>query len=230
MVLIKASLCLGALLLAFFVTPLRASAEWFADLYVGGNQTVDEDLTTQATDKLKFQNVEYNRSVTFGGRVGWWLPLDPIFGLGLDVSHFEPDIGSQTVNVKGTGPTRLQAIDVSATLISPLLMLRWPLLTTEDMPNGRLQPYGFIGPAIAIADADDTRNFTPNKQSKTDQSVGFKLGGGLAWQFHKHLAVFGEYQFSRFGSEFKFLDVDRARVVNPEFNTHHIVGGISFRF
>lgn len=114
-----------------------------------------------------------------------------------------------------TGPTRIPQADIYAGVVSLDLMVRWRLLKSPELPHGRLQPYFMVGPAALITDPDDF-----------GVSVGFKVGGGMAWQFTRRLALFGEYRFTRFTP-----DVDSGRLrYEATVNTHHAVGGISFRF
>ncbi len=220
-----------------------ASADWFADFYLGAAFTSNKDVTRDTPGgRETFEDVHFDKSFAFGGRIGYWFetapfvgPAVPFVGLGLDVSRFHPDISSQTVILVEAGgavePFRLNDIDLSVTAISFDLMLKWPLLKSQQFPKGQLQPYFTVGPAIFIATADDTTNFgLPNNQSDTDTSVGVKVGLGLAWQFHKNLALFGEYRFTHFKPEFEFKPLGVTTTVDTNINSHYLLVGVSYRF
>jgi hypothetical protein len=64
-----------------------------------------------------------------------------VAGLAADVSYFAPD--------DDTGGPEYDVIPVS-----PLLMLRAPISTSEEFPNGRVQPFLGVGPGIFVAIAD----------------------------------------------------------------------------
>ena len=110
-------------------------------------------------------------------------------------------------------------------------MLRFPLLKSPQFPNGQLQPYITVGPAIFVAHAEDSRNFEPSNQDDTDASVGVKVGAGVAWLFTKNIAVFGEYRYTHFSPEFTFRDdvLGNAKL-SADVNTHYVLVGASFRF
>src|SRR6266436_9803429 len=82
-----------------------------------------------------------------------------------------------------------------------------------------------------LAHAEDSRNFEPSNQSDTDASVGVKVGAGVAWQFTKNIAMFGEYRFTHFSPEFTFRDdVLGNATLSTDVNTHYLLVGVSFRF
>jgi opacity protein-like surface antigen len=119
--------------------------------------------------------------------------------------------------------------------VSPELMLRWPLFATPEIPAGRLQPYLTVGPTFFIAHMKDTSNFAPpSPQTDTDTSLGLKLGGGVAWQFHKHVAIFSEYRFTSFEPTFachhNLPGLPHRDRVRMDLDTHHFTTGISIRF
>lgn len=218
------------------IAPLPTSAERFAELYGGTTLTERQDLTINGN---KFYDIDFDTSVSLGGRIGYWSepPRSAIMaiGLALDVSHFRPDISSQTAVVV-SGPTQFADIDLSVTAISLELMVRLfksemlglPLLESEEFPQGRVHPYLMVGPAIFIAEADDTTNFgPPSNQSDSGIFFGLKAGTGLAWQLHKNFALFGEYQFMHFRPRFNF---GLSTTAEWHINTHHFVVGASFRF
>ncbi|HET7854494.1 MAG TPA: hypothetical protein VFM04_08570, partial [Candidatus Methylomirabilis sp.] len=95
-----------------------------------------------------------------------------------------------------------------------------PLLTSPEFPKTRLQPYLTVGPPDGSAD------FFPSEQSVTDTSVRMKVGAGVSWSPLRNIAIFGEYT-----PELQFKDRAEPTTLEPDVNTHHMVGGgISFRF
>jgi opacity protein-like surface antigen len=236
-VLRRTSPLLGLMALLAFAAP--ASAEWFGDLYLGGAFTSTHDVDTNFPTTgglVTTQDVTFDSSFAGGFRGGYWFPfaLGPLnFGVGLDVSHFAPNVSRQTrtfcnsVCVSG----EFDDFDLSVWVIGFDAMLRYPLMKSAQFPNGQLQPYVTLGPAIFRAHAEDSTNFEPSNQSDTDTSVGVKVGVGAAWQFTKNIAAFGEYRFTHFSPEFTFRDdVLGKATVSTDINTHYLLGGVSFRF
>lgn len=211
-----------------------SSAEWFADLYLGAALTESADFRITAPAvapglTIVFQDVEFEPSVAYGGRGGYWFDGAPFLGLALDVSHFEPDIDAQVVTATVIGSDTLAHIDASVTALALDLMLRWGFLATPDRPNGRLQPYVTVGPAIFFSRIRDTATLDPPGQSDSDTSVGVKVGAGLAWQVHANVAVFAEYRFTHFSPRLRVSDRGAAERIDTDINTHHLIGGLSFR-
>lgn len=238
----KTACVVVAVLACSTMTALPASAEWFADFYLGGAFTSSHDLTTRFGATVEIRNdVELDDSFVFGGRVGYWFAT-PIYrdlslGLALDVFRFAPDIDAQTVPgteiVGGVADPEVFVVfpfDVSVTALSFDLMLRWPLLKSPEFPRGQLQPYFSIGPAIFFANAEDSINFTPARQSDSDTTVGLKLGAGVAWHVLKNLAVFGEFRFTHFSPEWDFTDGGRPGTLETDVNTRYFLVGVSYRF
>jgi len=222
-----------------------ASAEWFGDLYLGGSFTSKHDVETDSTGlTLTFQDVTFDNSIAGGGRAGYWFESLPFrsfglnLGLGLDVSHFSPNISTQTRTITACvpracaiGAAEFEDFDLSVTVIGFDAMLRYPLMKNARFPRGQLQPYFTVGPAIFIAHGSDSTNFAPSNQTDTDTSVGVKVGLGAAWAFTKNIAMFGEYRFTHFSPEFTITDVNVGRTtLSTDVNTHHLLVGVSFRF
>src|SRR5438128_8390699 len=96
------SLLMLTAILTCLVVAAPASAEWFADLYVGGAFTEKHDVDTNfpATGaQVTTLDVTFDKSFAGGIRGGYWLPFDlgPLnFGVGLDISHFAPNVGRKT--------------------------------------------------------------------------------------------------------------------------------------
>jgi opacity protein-like surface antigen len=214
---------------ALMVLAAPAEAEWFADLYAGGAFTQKEDVEIRELGTtLTLKDIEFDNSFAIGGRAGYWFDALPFLGLGVDVSHFRPDVASQTVDATLSGlpaiATLLEDIDVRVVAIALDVMLRWPLMKSADFPNGRLQPYATVGPAVFITEAEVLG------ESDTDTSLGFKAGAGVAFLLTKHLGIFGEYRFTHFNPEFKFTSGGVSTKIETDINTHHLVAGVTFRF
>ena len=227
-----------ALLIA---TPHAASSEWFVDFYAREGLTERADVTTNVRDlglRTTVQDVKFDHGITFGGRAGYWLASAPVFGIGVDAFRFRPNISRQTRDTKVcsdscvSSSAEFQDLDLSVIAASVDIMFRAAgMLESDDIPQGRLQPYITIGPTVFIAEAKDSTNFgPPADQSDTHVSVGFKVGGGFAWQFHRHAALFAEYRFTYLRPRFEFTSSGLKTTVDTRLDTHHAVGGVSFRF
>jgi len=234
----KALLMLTALL-ACLAVAAPVSAEWFGDLYLGGAFTAKHDVETNfptTGDQVTTLDVTFDKSLAGGLRGGYWFPfaLGPLnLGAGLDISHFRPNVGRQTRTFcrHFCVSDQFDDLDLAVWVIGFDAMLRYPLIKSPEFPNGRLQPYVTIGPAIFVAHAEDSRNFEPSNQSDTDTSVGVKLGAGVAWLFTKNIAIFGEYRYTHFSPEFTFRDdVLGSAKLSTDVNTHYLLVGVSFRF
>ena len=205
--------------LAFAVPP--ASAEWFTDLYLEGASTGKADVKVDSpTGETTLKNIRFNRSSGYGVRIGYWLDFARYFGVSLDVSHFRPD----------TVPSSLKRLDLYMTPMAFDLMLRWPLLPTDAVPQGRLQPYLTVGPAVALAEAKDTTNLMPTDQYETDFPPGVQAAAGLVWQFYPHVAFFAEYRYTHFSPEFTFRTPPGSTRLRFELGTRYPLAGLSVRF
>jgi len=203
-----------------------ASAEWFGDLYVGVALSERPDVSVGTDTTLK--SVELDTATVVGGRAGYWFEDHDYLAIALDVLHYQPDIGSQTVRSTPGPTTPVAHLDLDVTALSIDLTLRYPLWRDEAFPKGRLQPYFVVGPTVAITAADDTTNFgPPSNQSHVSSPAGFNAGVGLFWQFHKHLGLFGEYRYLQFDPSFRFETVGDVKFV---IRSHLLNGGLSVRF
>src|SRR2546425_4747217 len=155
------------------MAPTLASSEGFIDLYAGAAFTQGADVSVREfapffTPASVRRAVGFDTSTTFGGRVGGWIERVPWLGFALDVSSF-----------------RAEGKDVNIDLIpvSPLLMLRWPVLTSTDFPKGRLQPYLGVGPSLFIVPKFEA-DFRPAvaRVSEWQIEAGPDVRAGLTWQ------------------------------------------------
>lgn len=219
-----------------------AAAEWFADLYAGSSFTQSHDLKLddRGIGRGVFEDVEFDRSLSWGGRAGRYFDSLPFLGLGVDFFRFYPYIGPQSVQLRGcffpggcgTGRGGPGSLDVETTAVSMDLMLRLPLLKSDDAPQGRVQPYVAVGPPLFITTITprNTRSFR-NHDSDTDYSFGFKAAAGVAVQVYKNLALFGEYRFTHVAPDVELRDASLNRAtLRTDLDTHSALFGISARW
>jgi len=202
---------------AMFLTgsTLPVFAEGFIDLYLGAAVTRDSDVKATAFGVSETGRVEWDRSFTAGGRFGFWFESLDWLGLALDASFFKPDR------------------DITVIPVSALAMLRLPLLrdTDKGFPHGRLQPYVAAGPGVFISRAKaDFGDLGLGSDSDTSIDIGVDVRGGMAFLITKNIAAFLEYRFTHVKPEFSFDVAGIKTKAEMTLDTHHVLGGIGFRF
>jgi hypothetical protein len=81
---------------------------------------------------------------------------------------------------------------------SLLLMPRWPLLTSEEHPTGKLQPYIGFGPSLVVGNSSKDLAPLMKTQDGTFTTLGADARAGLLWEGQRHRGVPGEYRFTYF--------------------------------
>lgn len=211
------------LLIALLVLliPGVAQSEFFIDAYGGWSWTNDDDVTLTAPSAGFRGNkkVNFDDSLLIGGRVGYWIDPFPFVGIAIDISHFQPDPG---------------ATDISVVPFSGLVMLRLPLLKDATYEHGRLQPYIGAGPSLFYTDFNFDISQITNEPSPqfSDKSTdwGFDGRAGVAFMVHPNIAIFSEYRLTSFNSSYDDTIEGVNGNMEADYVTHHVAGGISFRF
>jgi opacity protein-like surface antigen len=193
-----------------------AHAEAFFDLRGGASFTDKGDVEGAAVFGPFFFSTdfesEFEDSATVGGRGGYWFEAFPWIGLAADASWFAPD-------TEGGG------LELDVIPVSPLLMLRAPLVSDEEFPRGRFQPFLGIGPGIFITLVDGGAGY-----SDEPVDVGLDLHAGLRFLLTRSVGLFVQYRFTSYEVE---ADDDVGGVsveTNVDLDTHHVAGGLGFTF
>jgi outer membrane protein W len=228
------------LLILLLVAPLDVSAELYADLYTGAVFTKNTDLTIASNlgSTATYQNLQVNNSWTAGGRAGYWLEGQDWLGFGLDVFFFHVKAPNQMVSVIGPSPTATSSIlaDWSLPVFGvgfDVLRLRAPLLRSEEFTHGRLQPFLSAGPALFVTWAGQNRNVQPQGQNGTDVALGAKAEAGVTFLLTKTVGLFTEYRFTHFTSKLSYQNTTPSPATEfykATYDSHQVIGGISFRF
>jgi len=231
------------IVMCLLLTAGPASAEWFADVYAGQSLTLNDDVTVHSPSGLSiYRDTEFDRAFILGGRFGRYLDAVPFLGLGVDLSTFMPTIGPQQLHIDGCVPSggcsggpggTTGRIDVEVIAVSLDMLLRLPLLKSEKAPWGALQPYITAGvPFYRIVVTPRTTAQFRNQDGDTDYTVGYKAGGGLAFQVAPNLMVFAEYRFTHAETSVDLRDSASLKQTPVRFNldTHSAVLGLSARW
>lgn len=204
--------------------PGLAFGEGFLDLYAGWAQTQATRVTASEHCFLFFcahetratRRVDFDGSETFGLRGGYWHEDRPWLGVALDLSFFEAEQSD---------------VRVTVVPLSLLVMLRLSLLPTGEVPKGRLQPYVGFGPSLVYEHASvDFRPDLTEKVTADGVGLGVDTRVGLAWQFRRNLALFGEYRFTHVPISTLVSDRTPGTGLYGTLNTHHFLTGVSLRF
>jgi opacity protein-like surface antigen len=201
----------------FTLTPAIVCAENFADLFVGGAFTEDDDIAFSNSLGVEGKLDEnFENSFTFGYRMGHYFEDIPWLGIAAEVSWFRSEIDEEFIS---SDDTKMDIIPFSA-----LLMLRLPLMQSSEFPYGKYQPYVGAGPSAFISDMD----LGDFDDSSID--IGWDLRVGFLTMFAPNFAFFFEYRYTSFEPEFEDIIDGVEYQIEPEFDTHHALVGLSYRF
>ncbi len=194
------------------------SAEGMLDIYLGGAFTEhsDFDIDTSAFGSLSAP-ATWSDSFAVGLRGGYWLEaFGNWLGFAGDVSYFAPEI-SKFFGVSVPESTFHTAA------ITPLVMLRVPLLTVEEGGNPRLQPYFGIGPGLftSIFEVDGVDGV------EAGFAVGLDLRVGVAGLVTRHFGLFIEYRRTQFDMN---IEDDFGDELDTKIKSNHVNGGVALRF
>jgi len=209
----KSASAFVGVLCALVLVVAPASAEWFGDLWAGGSRTQSEDLKVRILDVTVADAVNYSTTYAFGLRAGYWFDSARWLGLAVDLSYIRPDP------------------DLTVFPLSTLLMLRVPLLTSDEFPSGRVQPYLGGGPGLFMSHfAGDLGSDLGGRTSDTSIDVGLDVRGGITFLFTREFGFFAEYRMTRVSPEWNLRVLDTNATVKTDLISHYLIAGISFRF
>jgi opacity protein-like surface antigen len=196
------------LVLAALASP--ASAEWFADGYVGASLTSKDEITFTTFRVERHQDVDYKSSAIFGLRFGRWFDGLPWLGVAVDGSYFRA------------------SKDVQVFPITGLVMARYGLLKDEEFKEGRLQPYAGIGGGLFISNLDGTIGFVEGSDTSADMGLDVRLG--IAYRVESNWAAFFEYRFTHVSPTYTIEPFGGSTPADTTLNTNHFLLGLSYRF
>ncbi len=239
--------------------PPRAIAEPFLAAYAGVALLENKDLDTELNLDFgggpvsivdgKLQDLEFNTSVVFGGKAGYFFErpvLGGNLGLELEAYHFEPNVDAQRVRFSGTAPgaptnADVQKADVDVTVVGLNGLYRLPLAQSPEFLHGRVQPYLGVGVGLFIATLSTTTTAldTTKHIDDTDVQPGLQAIAGAKLFLTPHIAVFGEYKFTQttdFAFHFRVrgtnvgFPVTEVATDRTDLTGHFVSGGIAYHW
>lgn len=220
MILLTGTLCL--------VSVPVVRGEPFLDLYGGWSKA--RGTAVSASQRTCFlvgctttitttQSLTFRSGVAAGARGGYWFERAAWFSVAGDFSYFRT----------ASAPVRLDTLSFAATP-----MLRLPLWSTPDRPQGHLQPYVGVGPTLVshLLSADFQPDW-PIELGGWSIGVGWTARGGLAVPISEHIALFGEWRFTQDRVRFRqhgFLNIGHDGRLDVTQTTQQSLFGLSYRF
>jgi len=211
--------------------PALARGEGFLDFAIGGAFTQKSNVTFKSGGSSVTTEADFDDSFATGVRGGYWFDGLPWLGVGGMVSYFQPD-------VRPAGASGYDSRSLGVVPISALLMLRVPLLASNAVPRGQLQPYLAVGPGAFVTVTDNNNNYNYNYNhgyhynSQSSVDVGVDVHAGATWMFTSRFGMFGEYRFTHYTAN---IDGDsyynRYNVsLESTLDTNHVMAGFAWHF
>jgi opacity protein-like surface antigen len=216
------------LLTAFTLSlaPDGARAEGYADLYLGGAFAPDTSTKITPKDPATLSEVDFDGSMLYGGRVGYWFDSVPWLGFALTASYYNAD-----EDARGTENSRLE---IGVIPVSALLTLRYPLLKSSDFPQGQVYPYVGVGPGMFMTKVRQQLTGVNKSRQIRDSSVevGVDLRAGIGFFYpNESWYYFTEYRFTHVGSSnYKENIGVPAELRLGSMDTHSFVFGVGYHF
>ena len=206
----KPWVALLVIIVLFSLASGPARAERFADLYLGLNFAQDDELEVSSGGVSQTFDVSFDVSGMVGYRMGYFFERAPFVGLALEGSY-----------------TALEYADneeISVIALSPLLMLRLPLMKSAKYERGEWFPFLAAGPGIYMSNIDN-----PNIDANSTD-VGLDLRAGVKKMVARNWAILLEYRYVGFSPEYED-SVDGIDTTSElDLNMHSILFGATYNF
>jgi hypothetical protein len=192
-------------------------AEGFMEGY-GGFSFPERTKVKVSSTAFVERDASFGSSIAYGGRGGYWISRLPWLGFAGDLS---------SLHAKG------DKVNIDLTPISLLGMLRAPLLVSDEIPQGELQPYIGIGPSLSLYTyvSADFRPAAVPVSGWTTRDRGFIVPVGVTVQLDRHLAMLVEYRYSYYVIHYDSLGfLGGGDKVDANLASHNLLFGLSWHF
>ena len=238
-----------AVMLAGLVVCLPSSvhADWIVNAFLGHVWTRSSTVTLVLPDRqtaVEIAGVDYRaESLTspqyYGYRMAWVPDQHRWIGIEAEVIHAKV-IAETDRSVRFRGMLRGDEVDAFlplASVVQRLAMshglnfifanvaLRRELGPVDSQGTHRFVVVARVGAGPTVSHAESTVDSGARDQYQTS-GLGTQVAGGFEATVWRRLAVLGEYKFTRASPQ---IDVAGGEATIPS-RSHHVVGGIAYRF
>jgi opacity protein-like surface antigen len=175
--------------------------------------------------------IGFKDSVAYGVKLGHYLTTLPWLGFETEALTATPHVQAGTIAID-TGSSAIGTFREAQTGLH-LRMTTWAFTLLARYPGVKFQPYAGIGPAIFFAHVRGTGlscNNTcagPNVDSSSI-SPGFNAQLGLRYLITSHVALFGEWKFTRTSAHFDH--VRSLSNIDLDYQAHFVMFGVGYHF
>ena len=227
--------------------PSRAHADWMASAYFGHVWTRSSTVTLSLPERnteLEIAGVEYRaESLTspqyYGYRVTWvpdgrrWIGIEAevihakVYAEGDRPVHFTGTLDGAGIDTTAPLSSVVQRLAMSHGLnfIFANVVLRRELGSVDAAGTPRFVLVARVGAGPTVAHAETTVE-NVNRDQYESGGLGAQVAGGFEATVWKRLAVLGEYKFTRATPQ---LELAGGTITVPS-RSHHLVGGLAYRF
>jgi opacity protein-like surface antigen len=211
-----------------------AASPCFAELYVGGGLGVSlpnsfSNVSGLGTDSgLKGSDLDLATSPLYDAKVGYFFPKLNWLGIEGEFFYSNPHMKQQQTTSTGTFNSAFGPVTGTATQTVPGAHVRMMTAAANVIaryPGKRFQPYVGVGFTMNWARFSSPAPRFGQGQTASDTSPGFNLLAGSRFFLTKHVALFGEYKYTR-----SSFDFGNNVLFQADYSAHNFLAGVSLHF
>jgi opacity protein-like surface antigen len=212
-----------------------AASPSLAELYVGGELGLSlpnsfSNVSGLGTDSgLKGSDLDLATSPLYGAKVGYFFPRINWLGIEGEFFYTNPHMKQQvsqstgTVNVPGIGPVPCCA--PQNVVGAHVRMMTGAINVIARYPGKRFQPYVGVGFTMNWARFSSPDQRFGRSQTASDTSPGFNVLAGSRFFLTKHVALYGEYKYTK-----SSFDFGNNVLFQADYSAHNLIAGVSLHF
>lgn len=233
---LRRGLVLAALSLAtVLISPAVVWAETAMSISIGASFTQDHNTRMELPSfGVPLFGDNFDESVSLEARYANWKFIDVLDTFAMGLPRIDLGIGASLgyfrSSVDLSSATSTAELDFNTIPFAALAMVRFPILTTDERPNGLVQPYIMGGPAAFLSIVSFKITQDPLTRHDDDVSInfGWLAKAGVNVSITKHISVFAEYGYSSVHRNSN--NSSTSSDINSDLQTHHALVGVGYHF
>jgi opacity protein-like surface antigen len=206
----------------------------YAEMYVGGQFGLSlpnsfSNVAGLGTDSsLKGSDLDLATSPLYGAKVGYFFPRLNWLGVEGEFFYSNPHMKQQSSTSTGTFNTPFGPVTGTTTQNvagAHVRMMTGAINVIARYPGKRFQPYIGVGFAMNWARFSSPELRSGRAQVASDTSPGFNALAGMRFFMTKHVALFGEYKYTK-----SSFDFGNNVLFQADYSAHNFVAGVSLHF